>query len=212
MVANKMSNMNCGNKTNDDPHDRISVFGVIRKMAENFSRETLLAIIILLLISLYFWNMIDYCGQQLERLCGDFITFFACVLGLTITGYSIILALPKETVRILSVPYNDSKNRFLRFLHKKGGNPYQLLCSSFSSCCIILMITIVALVLFRNHPSYLLDCRVIVLIIKGLCVTSVLLVFDIIFHLFCVSTYVMSGYEDQKGKDDKNVDMCKENK
>lgn len=202
MVANNLSNMNCGNKTNDNPHERFSVFGVIGKIVADLSRETILAIVILLILTLYFWNMIDYCEQQLEQLCGDFITFFACVLGLTITGYSIIIALPGETVRILSIPYKDSENILLSFLQKKGGNPYQLLCSSFSSCCIILMITIVTLVLFRNHPSYLLDNKVIVLIIKGLCVTSILLVFDIIFHLYCVSTYVVSAHKSQK-KDDK---------
>lgn len=208
MVANKLPKQNCGNNANlnDNPHEITTVFGVLKMMVINFSRETIFFIIILLVLFLYLWNKIDYCGQQFEQLCGDFITLFACVLGLTITGYSIIIALPPKTVRILSVPYKNYRFKFLRILQKNGGNPYQLLCSSFSICCIFLIISIVALVLFRNHPSYFLDCREFVLIIKGLCITSVLLVLDIIFHLYCVSTYVYSDSKNQK-KDDSEASL-----
>lgn len=172
---------------------------LLSRIWKTTSRETFITVLILSFILLCIWNTVDYCEEQAKQMCSDCLTIFSCVLGLTITGYSIILTLHQDVVEKLSQEFERKEykgcmskviNTLRNWLHPSSSNPYEILCSSFVLCCIILLITIISLVLFKNQPNLLTDNEIIFCIIKWLCITSVLLVFDLIFHLFAISTYI----------------------
>ena len=185
---------------NNNQNERVWLHSLIISMFKKTSKETIIVVLLLSSVLLFFWNDIEYCEEQAKQMCSDCITILSCVLGLTITGYSVILTLCKRVVKKLSQPFrahepytgfmSKFRNSIIKWLHPSESNPYDILCSSFVLCCIILSITIISLVLFKNHPMVLFDNHVLFGIIKWLCINSTLLVLDLIFHLFAISTYI----------------------
>lgn len=176
-------------------HNRVLFWTLLYRVMKTISRETVLFVLVFSMILLYFWNKVNYCEDQVKQLCSDGITVLSCILGLTITGYSVILTINQDVVEKLSKPFKKHQegslklwNSFINWLHPEGSNPYEILCSSFVLCCTLLLITIITLVLYKNQPIFVLDNYI--LFIKWLCIVCALLVLDIIFHLFAVSTYI----------------------
>ena len=167
----------------------VSLLGAIVDIIGNLSVATFLVVSVVTIIMTTIWNTIDYCEAQKLELCGDILIMCSCVLGFSITGFSVILSLNIDTIERLSVIPNKP-NRWWKVLIKKKSNPYDILCASFSSTCFILLLTIIIVILFKNmpDPSYMRNWLFI--LIQVLSIISVLLVFDLILHLYAVSTYL----------------------
>ena len=198
VTINKGGNKN-STVESDFKHKRVSFPTLLKCLMKQMSRETLIFVIVLSSIFLYFWNMVNYCEDQIKQLCNDGVTVLSCVLGLTITGFSIILTLDRKVVKELSYPFESKGCRYKwlqpieKWLHPLNSNPYGILCSSFVWCCIILIITIISLVLYKNQPGLLSEKAIFFSIIKWLCVISSLFVLDVVFHLFAVSSYIRNN-------------------
>ena len=116
------------------------------------------------------------CGFDISNI---FVTIFSNLLGFAIAGYAIILSLGKEIVCILLEPFDNKENG--NELSQKS--PFQILSATFTYCCLILLITNVIILFFNHNLWYL-------LITYFFCSYSLILVGDLIFHLYSTSSYI----------------------
>lgn len=176
-------------KSLEGTYEYVSIWGAIIDIVGNLSVITLFVVSVITTILTILWNNIDYCEAQKLELCGDILIMCSCVLGFSITGFSVILSLNKHTLeRLTDIP--NIPNRWWKIFIKKKSNPYDILCASFSSTCFILLLTIIIVILYKNmpDPSYMRNWLFV--LIQVLSIISVLLVFDLILHLYAVSTYL----------------------
>lgn len=172
----------CSNNQNE----RVWFHQVVIDIIGNQSKITMLVCIPLSMILLLVWNEVDYCEEQKINLCSDIITICSCILGFVITGYSVILTLNECVVEKLSKKYKQKKECCLF----SKTNPYDILCSSFSICSIILVATIIVTLLYKNHPYGNCSMDWVFIVVRFLFVLSVLMIIDIICHLYSISTYL----------------------
>lgn len=173
-------------KSSDNKNERVWFHQVFIDIIGNQSKITFFVCVALTICLSFVWNTVDYCGEQKINLCSDLITICSCVLGFVITGYSIILTLNDGVVDKLSKKYDHKKECCLF----SKSNPYDILCSSFSFCCLLLIATIIASLLYKHHPSENNYMDWGFLIVRFLFVWSVLLIIDIVFHLYSTSTFI----------------------
>lgn len=178
----------------DNCNEIVWVYQIIKDILCNISFTSLLVVILLSLFISCIWCPKDYDECKIHALYNDAISLFSTLLGFTIAGYAIILNLREDIVSKMSNEYKLKNTgtcleRLLIFL-VKNHNPYDILVSSFSFCCIMLTMTIVSLILSKNgiiiYSS--LDCMHKANIFLISC--CILLVFDLFFHLYSVSTYI----------------------
>ncbi len=167
----------------------VSLLGAVIDIIGNLSIVTIVVVSVLTIFLSLIWNTIDYCGVQRLQLCEDIIVMCSCVLGFTITGFSIILSLNNNTLERLTI-IPKIPNRWWKCFTKKKSTPYDILCASFSSTCFILLLTIIVTIFYKNIPTPLNTNNWCFTFIQVLSIISVLFVFDLILHLYAVSTYL----------------------
>ena len=181
-------------RTKDDYNEIVWAYQIIKDILFNISWTSLFVMFLLSLIITAIWCRIDYDECQIKELYEDSISLFSTLLGFTIAGYAIILNLSENIVSKMS---NETKlkntetcpRRFLNLL-VKNHNPYDILVSSFSFCCIMLTIAIISLSLSKDKIIICSSADYMNTANCFLIVFCTLLVFDLIFHLYSVSTYI----------------------
>lgn len=186
-------NANIEERTKDC--DYISGVQIIIDIIGNSSLLTFIVSIVLAIPLTLWWNTIDYCADQIISLCSDILTTYSCILGLVITGFSIILMLNKKNVEELSNPCKKPKC-CCSFLLNTKSSPYDILCSSFSLCFILLLITIIVIILYKNQPIMNSAPFWQFVSIKVLCIVSTIYTIDLLFHLYEVSTFVNKNHRE----------------
>lgn len=172
-----------------------SGFQIIIDIIGNSSLLTFIVAIVLGISLSFCWNNINYCEAQTINLCADILTAYSCILGLVITGFSILLMLNSDTVEDLSGKYIKPKCKWSFLLNTKS-SPYDILCSSFSLCFILLFITITVIVLYKNQPNIASAPSWQFFVIKVLSIMSAVYVIDLLFHLYEVSTFVNKNHRE----------------
>ena len=182
----------------------VGLLGSIIDVIGNLSFVTIIIVALFSIILTILWNTIDYCETQKIELCGDILAICSCVLGFSITGFSVILALNKETLERLTIK-PKIPNQWWKCFVKKKSSPYDILCASFSFTCFFLLLTIIVVVLYKNMlaPLYTNNCYFA--IIQVLSIFSTLLVFDLVFHLYSVSTYLNKNHNRVRICNNKNT-------
>jgi hypothetical protein len=179
----------CGQVSSSNKPEYVSG---IRILLDIFGNSSLLTFLVAFLFAIplsFLWDQVDYCENQLLGICSDILTLYSCVLGLVITGFSIILLLNKETITKLSDPYQKQKCWYRYFLNTKS-NPYDMLCSSFSVSFLFLLVTIIAIILYKNQPNLSSAPWWQFMLIKVLSIMSAIFVVDLLFHLYEVGANV----------------------
>lgn len=182
-------NLSGPNQENKQAHKRVWLPRLLLDILGNFSRATIVVVILITVVLSFLWNLIDYCELQKQELCKDILSFCSCILGFAITGFSIILTFNNCTIWKLSEPFREEKG-WRKWIINTKSNPYDILCSSFSMSCILLLLTIIAVIIHNNNPQIVLETDWLFEIIKILSIVSAILVFDLLFHLYAVSTYL----------------------
>lgn len=194
MVYKKDSSTNSNSGNNKKKlHERVWILRLLRDILGNYSRITFLVITVVACLLTYFWSSIDYCKMQKQELCGDILSFCSCVLGFAITGFSIVLTIESSAIAELSESFDKPKSKLGKLLITKS-NAYDILCASFSLSCIFLLLTIITVILYKNNPNMALVPDWQFVIIQALTVLSSLLVFDLLMHLYAVSTYLNKNH------------------
>ena len=172
-----MSGENC-------KHKKVSLNYVVTSFWENCENQ-LWKFLLALVVSFIFFLIKQFlplktCGFDISNI---FVTIFSNLLGFAIAGYAIILSLGKEIVCILLEPFDISKDSKLAKEEKEQKNPFQILSATFTYCCQILLITNIIILFFNNNSVYL-------AIVYFFCSYSIILVSDLIFHLYSTSSYL----------------------
>lgn len=167
----------------------VGLLGSVIDIIGNLSIVTIVVVGVLTIFLSLIWNTIDYCEVQRLQLCEDILVLCSCVLGFTITGFSIILSLNNDTLERLTI-IPKIPNRWWKCFIKKKSTPYDILCASFSSTCFILLLTIIVTIFYKNIPTPLNTNNWCFTFIQVLSIISVLFVFDLILHLYAISTYL----------------------
>lgn len=178
------------NNCSYNQNERVWFHQVFIDIIGNQSKITMLVCFALSICLLFVWSKVNYCEEQKINLCNDLITVCSCVLGFVITGYSVILTLNDSIVEKLSERYKHKNDCCL---YSKS-NPYDILCSSFSLCCILLIVTIIVTLLYKNHPSEINSMDWGFMAVKFLFLMSVLMIIDIVLHLYSTSTYINKNH------------------
>lgn len=182
---------------NNCKHTKVSWLTVVRSFLSNCENQVLklllsvfLFVAIMLIKHFFLFNT---CGFDISNI---YVTIFSNLLGFAIAGYAILLSLGKEIVCILLEPFEEGGNEADMENDKK--NPFQILSATFTYCCIILLITNL-IILFFNHNNYYL------MIVYFFCSYSIILVGDLINHLYS-TTYYLKEYKGKcKEKKDENI-------
>lgn len=177
----------------DNTPEYVGLLGSIIDIIGNLSVVTIIIVALFTIILSILWNTIDYCEAQKLELCGDILVMCSCVLGFSITGFSVILALNKDTLERLTIK-PKIPNRWWKFFVKKKSTPYDILCASFSFTCFILLLTIIVVIIYKNMPAPLYTNNWCFVFIQALAIISALFVFDLVFHLYAVSTYLNKNH------------------
>ena len=194
MVYKNESLPNSNSETDKrEPHERVWILRLLRDIFGNYSRITYIVIVIVACLLTYLWSSIYYCETQKKELCGDILTFSSCVLGFAITGFSIVLTIDKGTIDELSQSFIEHRKRLEKLLISKS-NPFDILCASFSLSCLFLLLTIIIVIIYRNIPSTTLASDWLFVFIQALTISSSLFVFDLLMHLYAVSTYLNKNH------------------
>lgn len=194
MVHKKESLPNSNSETDKKvQHERVWILRLLRDIFGNYSRITYIVIVIVACFLTYLWSSIDYCEMQKKELCGDILTFGSCVLGFAITGFSIVLTIDKDTIDELSQPFEEHRKWLGKLLITKS-NPFDILCASFSLSCIFLLLTIIIVIIFKNIPNTTFAPNWLFVFIQALTISSSLFVFDLLMHLYVVSTYLNKNH------------------
>ena len=198
MVCKKGQTSNSNPETNKKgSHERVWILRLIRDIFGNYSRITFIVITVVTGLLTYCWSSIHYCEMQKQELCGDILTFCSCVLGFAIAGFSIVLTMDSGTIDKLSDPFEAPKNRLGKLFLTKS-NAYDILCSSFSLSCITLLLTITVVIIYKNSPNIASAPDWLFFTIQVLTISSSLLVFDLLMHLYAVSTYLNKNHHKVK--------------
>ena len=177
----------CNSKENTPEY--VGLLGSIIDIIGNLSIVTIIVVGVITLLLSLIWSTIDYCEAQRLQICDDILVMCSCVLGFSITGFSVILSLNNDTLeRLTNTP--KIPNRWWKCFIKKKSTPYDILCASFSSTCFILLFTIIVVIFYKNMPTSLYIYNWYFTFIQALSIISVLFVFDLILHLYAVSTYL----------------------
>ena len=163
-------------------HNKVSLCTVVRSFLANCENQWK-KLGLSILFFLVFWFIKQFlplrtCGFDISNI---FVTIFSNLLGFAIAGYAIILSFGKEIVCILLKPFEEDVKEGKG--EKEQKNPFQILSATFTYCCIILLITNIIL-LFFNH------CCWYLLIVYFFCSYSLVLVGDLIMHLYSTSYYL----------------------
>lgn len=198
MVYKKDSSPNSNPKTNKKGlHERVWILRLLRDIIGNYSRITFIVTTVVAGLLTYFWSSVDYCEMQKQELCGDILSFCSCVLGFAITGFSIVLTIDSSAIEELSESFDKPKKMWGKLLVTKS-NAYDILCASFSLSCIFLLLTIITVLLYKNNPNMALAPDWQFVTIQALTTLSSLLVFDLLMHLYAVSTYLNKNHHKVK--------------
>ena len=181
---------------NSNRYKRVGGFQLIVDIFGNSSLLTFFVAVIIAVPLSFLWGIVDYCENQLMGICSDILTLYSCVLGLVITGFSIILLLNEHTIEKLTFPYKKSKHRWINCMLNTKTNPYDMLCSSFSVCFLFLLVNIVAIILYKNQPN--LSCAPYwqFMSVKILSIMSAVFIVDVLFHLYEVGTFINSNHHE----------------
>ena len=177
--------------------ERVWILRLFCDILGNYSRITFIVITIVAGILTYSWSSVDYCEMQKQELCGDILTFCSCVLGFAITGFSIVLTIESSAINELSESFDEPKTWWGKLLVTKS-NAYDILCASFSLSCIFLLLTIMIVILYKCSPNMSLAPNWQFVTIQALTISSSLLVFDLLMHLYAVSTYLNKNHHKVK--------------
>lgn len=177
----------------DNTPEYVGFLGSIIDIIGNLSIITIIIVALFTIILTITWNTIDYCETQKLEICGDILVMCSCVLGFSITGFSVILALNNNTLERLTIKPKIA-NRWWNCFVKKKSTPYDILCASFSFTCFILLLTIIVVILYKNMPVLLYTNNWCFVFIQALSIISALFVFDLVFHLYAVSTYLNKNH------------------
>ena len=198
MDDKKDSSPNCNPETNKKGlNERVWILRLLRDILGNFSLITYIVITVIAGLLTYFWSSIDYCEVQKQELCGDILSFCSCVLGFAITGFSIVLTIESSAIDELSKSFDKPKKWWGKLLVTKS-NAYDILCASFTLSCIFLLLTIITVILYKNCPNISLAPDWQFVTIQALTISSSLLVFDLLMHLYAVSTFLNKNHHKPK--------------
>ena len=180
-------------------HKKVSLKFVVTCFWENCENQ-LSKFLLSLVVSLVFFLIkhllpLNTCGFDISNI---FVTIFSNLLGFAIAGYAIILSFGKDIVCILLEPFEISDDSNSSRENKDPMNPFQILSATFTYCCLILLITNI-IILFFNHNFFYL------LILYFFCSYSIILVGDLIFHLYSTSFYIKDYKDRCKDKNEDNM-------
>lgn len=175
------------------PHERVWILRLLQDIFGNYSRITYIVVVVVACLLTYLWSSIEYCETQKKELCGDILTFSSCVLGFAITGFSIVLTIDKDTIDELSQSF-EIHGKWLEKKLLTKSNPFDILCASFSLSCLFLLLTIIIVIIYKNIPSTTLAPNWLFVFIQTLTISSSLFVFDLLMHLYAVSTYLNKNH------------------
>ena len=180
-----------------------SAIQILIDIIGNSSFLTFIISLILAILLSVLWDNTNYCEAQALTLCADILSAYSCIIGLVITGFSIILMLNRDTINELSKKYKRPTNK-LSFLLNTKSSLYDILCSSFSLTFILLLVTITAILLYKNQPSIASAPSWQFFVIRVLSIMSAIYVIDLLFHLYEVCTFV--------SKNHREINILKKNK
>jgi len=182
-------------------HKKVSLKDVVSSFWRNCENQLwkfLLSLIVFFVFMLIKQFLpLKTCGFDISNI---FVTIFSNLLGFAVAGYAIILSLGKEIVCILLEPFEINEDGNAEKEEKDKKNPFQILSATFTYCCLILLITNI-IILFFNHNFFYLS------IVYFFCSYSIILVGDLIFHLYSTSSYLKECKE--RCRDKNNIDNQK---
>ena len=171
----------------------VDLWGAIVDMGGNLSIATFFIASVTAFLLTMSWGSVDYCENQRIQLCGDILILCSCILGFSIAGFSVILSLNNDALSRLSI-LPTIPNKWWKVFVRKKSTPYDILCASFSSTCIILLLTIIVVIIYKNMPCHSDSYNWLFVVIKFFSLLSALLVFDLTIHLYTVSTYINTNH------------------
>ena len=188
-------------ETQSNSHKRVWALQVCKDIWDNYSKISMIVIVMASLVLTFVWREVEYNELQKKCLCGDLLTMFSCVFGFVAVGFSIILTLNQDTIKKLkkSSPKSSEKRQKCCMLSRLilDSPPYSILCASFSFSCIFLLLTMALAILYKNMPNAALTCDWLFIIIQFLSISTTLIVVDLVFHLYSVSTYIYKNNENE---------------